>query len=246
MDYFHSNREEQIYICNICNKEYTWRKSLMKHYRDIHQMRNTPALAEINRQLAALASAKVRNAVANLPIGSDTPPQGDTSSSLQSYVSIANFTNRKHHSSKNSSDASEKSNKSESEMDNDNTNDAIGSVDDMMMMDDYHCGNDDLEMDGSVTNDGPDGDTLSMTNDNDEQPMIIKLKKSASNDDDDDDNNHEKMNNNNKSNGDSSPLPPSSPMVNDDNDDEKDSTKNVSKNLENHNSPASSSSSSHS
>ena len=90
MDYFHSNREEQIYICNICNKEYTWRKSLMKHYRDIHQMRNTPALAEINRQLAQLASAKARSqAASNMSLSS---PVSDDTSSLQ-YVSISS--NRK-------------------------------------------------------------------------------------------------------------------------------------------------------
>ena len=100
MDYFHSNREEQIYICNICNKEYTWRKSLMKHYRDIHQMRNTPALAEINRQLAALATNKGRSGggpgsmASPMSAGSDHSGHG---SALQSYVSIANSMNRHHH-----------------------------------------------------------------------------------------------------------------------------------------------------
>lgn len=104
MDYFHSNREEQIYICNICNKEYTWRKSLMKHYRDIHQMRNTPALAEINRQLAALATTKGRSGMGGGPgsmaspmsVGSDHSGHG---SALQSYVSISNSMNRHHQSS---------------------------------------------------------------------------------------------------------------------------------------------------
>lgn len=95
MDYFHSNREEQIYICNICNKEYTWRKSLMKHYRDIHQMRNTPALAEINRQLAQLATVKGQRPP-NLGNSPSMPsPLSSDSSALQSYVSIANSMERK-------------------------------------------------------------------------------------------------------------------------------------------------------
>lgn len=102
MDYFHSNREEQIYICNICNKEYTWRKSLMKHYRDIHQMRNTPALAEINRQLAALATTKGRSGMGGGPPSMASPMSGSDhsghGSALQSYVSIANNMNRHHQS----------------------------------------------------------------------------------------------------------------------------------------------------
>lgn len=122
MDYFHSNREEQIYICSICHKEYTWRKSLMKHYRDIHQMRNTPELAEINRQLAAQASAKVRNAVANISAQSNS---SSNDFNLQSFVSIANFANQKFNPSGSiKSSSSEKSNKSEyGEMENENTDD---------------------------------------------------------------------------------------------------------------------------
>lgn len=144
MDYFHSNREEQIYICNICNKEYTWRKSLMKHYRDIHQMRNTPQLAEINRQLAALSSAKVRTGNAS---GSGTPGDLD-SNSLQSFVSIANYSSRKTNTGSqkgSNSDNSEKSNKSESEMENDNTNDAVAEEEDY--------GNEDIGMNGSCNTD---------------------------------------------------------------------------------------------
>ena len=117
-------------------------------------------------------------------------------------------------------------------------------------MDDY--GNDDLEMDGSVTTDAdlPDGDTMSANND---EPMMKLESSTTANDVDDGDNHHNhhqhlnhKNNNeqmNNKSNGDtSSPSsPPSSMMI-----DEKDSTtidsSNVPTNLENHSSPASSSS----
>lgn len=141
MDYFHSNREEQIYICNICNKEYTWRKSLMKHYRDIHQMRNTPALAEINRQLAALATGKSsRNTVSNI-----APQSNSNDSALQSFVSIANFANQKSNpASSVKSSSSEKSVKSESEMDNENTNDV-----EAVAEDDDEDANDENEMDAS-------------------------------------------------------------------------------------------------
>lgn len=146
MDYFHSNREEQIYICNICNKEYTWRKSLMKHYRDIHQMRNTPQLAEINRQLAALSSTKMRTGNAS---GSGTPSGELDSNSLQSFVSITNYSSRKTNTSshsKGSSDNSEKSNKSESEVENDNTNDDT-------VPEEEDFGNEDIGMNGSCTTD---------------------------------------------------------------------------------------------
>ncbi|UXI14817.1 protein lin-10-like [Sarcoptes scabiei] len=126
MDYFHSNREEQIYICNICKKEYTWRKSLMKHYRDIHQMRNTPALAEINRQLAALAAAKGRSGLepalspASSANGGPSPSDNSDPNQLQSFVSLSNFNSDQKSGSKESSELSDKSNRSESELDNDN------------------------------------------------------------------------------------------------------------------------------